>query len=99
MVFVKLHIPSRRLSEFKVPSNVQIISFEINVRKEKCLVASIYNTSSRKTNILSEYLTNRLEFCSTHYEKVIILGEFKKDTENEVTKDFLQEHTFYNMMK
>ena len=48
MVFVKLHIPSRRLSEFKVSSNVQIIPFEINVRKEKCLVASIYDTSFQK---------------------------------------------------
>ena len=33
MVFVKSHIPSRRFNDFKIPSNIQIIPFEINLRK------------------------------------------------------------------
>ena len=33
MVFVKSHIPSRRLNDFKIPSYIQIIPFEINLRK------------------------------------------------------------------
>ena len=40
-----------------------------------------------------------LEFYSTRYEKVIILGDFNIEAENKVKKDFLQDHTFYNMMK
>ena len=39
MVFVKSRIPSRRLNDFKVSSNIQITPFEINLRKEKWLVA------------------------------------------------------------
>ena len=39
----------------------------------------------RKTNIFSE--------------KVISLGDFNIEVENKVMKSFLQEHTFYNMMK
>ena len=38
MVFVKSHILLRRLN-FKIPSNIQIIPFEVNLRKEKWLVA------------------------------------------------------------
>ena len=41
MIFFKSHIPSRRLNGFKIPSNIQIIPFEMNLRKEKWLVASI----------------------------------------------------------
>ena len=33
------------------------------------------------------------------FEKVIILGDFKIEVENKVMKSFLQEHTFYNIMK
>ena len=40
---------------------------------------------SRKTNIFSE--------------KIIILGDFNIEEEDKVMKSFLQEHTFYNMMK
>ena len=43
MVFVKSHIPSRRFNDFKIPSNIQIIPFEINLRKGKWLFALIYN--------------------------------------------------------
>ena len=46
MVFFKPRIPSRRLNDFKTPSNIQIIAFEINHRKEKWLVASIYKSPS-----------------------------------------------------
>ena len=35
MVFVKSHIPARRINGFKIPSNIQIIPFDINLRKEK----------------------------------------------------------------
>ena len=46
IVFVKSHIPSRRLNDFKIPSNIQIIHFETNLRNEKWLVASVYKVPS-----------------------------------------------------
>ena len=99
MVFVNSHIPSRRLSDVKIPSNTQIIPFEINIRKEKWLVASIYKAPSQENKYFLWYLTNLFEFYSTRYEKVILLGDFNIEAENKAMKDFLQEHTFYNMMK
>ena len=48
MVFNKSHIPSRKLTDFEIPSNIQIIPFEINLRNQKSLVASIYNAPSQK---------------------------------------------------
>ena len=74
MVFVKLRIHPRRLNDFKIPSNIQIISFEINLREEKWLVASIYNAPSQ----------NSVEFYRTRYEKVIILGGFNIKAKNSI---------------
>ena len=48
MVFAKSHIPLRRFNDYKIPSNIQIIPFEISLRKEKLLAASIYNAPSHK---------------------------------------------------
>ena len=70
-------------------SNIQVIPFEINLRKEKSLVASIYNVSSQKNKYFLCYLTNLLEFYSTWYEDIIILGDFNIEAENKVMKDFL----------
>ena len=61
MVFVKSHIPSRRLNDSKIPSNIQIIPFEINLRKEKWLVASIYKAPSQENKYFLWYLTNLFE--------------------------------------
>ena len=74
MVFVKSHIPSKMLNGFKIPYNIQIIPFEINLREEKQLVGSIYNAPSH----------NSLEFQRTRYEKVIILGDFNIEAENSI---------------
>ena len=62
MVFVKSHIPSRRFNDFKIPSNIQIIPFEINLRKGKWLFASIYNVPSQKNKYFLWYLRNLLKF-------------------------------------
>ena len=51
MVFVKSHIPSRRLNDFKIPSSIQIIPFETNLKNEKSLVASIYDAPSSQKNM------------------------------------------------
>ena len=99
MVFVKSHIPSRRLNDFKIPSHIQIIPFEVNLKKEKWLVTSIYKAPSQENKYFLWYLTDLLEFYSTRHEKVIVLGDFNIEAENKAMKDFLQEHTFYNMMK
>ena len=79
--------------------NIQIIPFEINLRIEELLVASIYNATSRKNKYFLWYLANLLELYSTRYENVISLGDCNIEAENKVIKDFLYEHTFYNMMK
>ena len=34
MVFVKLHIPLRRLNDFRIPSSIKILPFEIDLRKK-----------------------------------------------------------------
>ena len=96
---VKSHIPSRRFNGLKIPSNTQIIPFEINLSKEKWLVASIYNVLSQKSKYFLWYLTNLLEFYQIRYEKVTIHGDFNIQPENRVMQDFLQQHTFYNMIK
>ena len=87
MVFVKSHIPSRRLNDFKIPSNIQIMPFKINLRNEKWLVASIYKAHQCKYVLW--YLINLLEFYYTRYEKFIIFDDFNIEVENKVMKDFL----------
>ena len=35
LVYIQSHLPSRLLKNFDIPSNIQIIPFELNLKKEK----------------------------------------------------------------
>ena len=53
MVFIKSHIPSRRLNDFKIPSNIQTIPFEINLRKKNGYFHQFTRVHPTETNIFS----------------------------------------------
>ena len=54
MVFVKSHLPSRKLNDFKIPSNIQIIPFEINFRKENMVSCINLQRSIPEKQIFSQ---------------------------------------------
>ena len=98
MFFVKSHMPARWFTEFKISSNIHIIAFEVNLRKEKSIIEPTYKGPSQDNKYFLLHLTNLLEHYSTHYENVLILLHFtnftfKLEVNNEVMKDLLQEHT------
>ena len=49
LVYIKGSLPVRELQAYKLPCDIQRISFEINLRKEKWLFISI-NHHHRKVN-------------------------------------------------
>ena len=62
LIFFISHKPSRRLYPFKIPSNIQIISFEANLTKGKLLATSIGKAPSQENKYFLWYFTNLLEF-------------------------------------
>ena len=51
LVFVRSSIPARMLSNYRLPPDIQAISFEINLRKEKWLFISVCKPPSLPINI------------------------------------------------
>ena len=45
LAFTKPHLPIRQLTKLKIPMHIQIIIFELNLRKEIWLVISVYKPS------------------------------------------------------
>ena len=92
MVFVKPHIPSRRLNDFKIPSNIQIVPFEVNLKSCTNLQGSIQGKQ-----IFSLVFDKSVRILLYSVRKVIVLGDFNIEVENKAMKDFVQE--LYNIMK
>ena len=60
LVFTKSHLPTRKLTKLKIPMNIQIIIFELNLRKEKWQVVSVYKPPTQDStyflNLLSRII-------------------------------------------
>ena len=55
LVYVKSSLPLKMLTKFKLPNNIQIIPFELNLRKEKWLFVSIYQPPLQNNEYLSVF--------------------------------------------
>ena len=67
-VYVKSLILSRRLSCENLYNSMQAVAFEINLRKVKWLVISIYRPTSQNSEYFLNNLTKMIDFFADTYE-------------------------------
>ena len=76
LVFVRSSIPARMLSNYRLPSDIQAIPFEINLRKEKWLFISVYKPPSLNNQYFCDSLSELLDFYSSIYDNKVVFGDF-----------------------
>ena len=74
LIYIKTLL-SKILTKLKLLINVQIIPFEINLRKKKLLFVSIYKPASQSNQYFLDLLGDLLGFYSKYCENEVILGE------------------------
>ena len=99
LVYVKSPIPSRHLSCENLCDSVQAIRFEINLRKEKCLVISIYCPPSHNGEHFLNNLNVMIEFFADTYDNYLIMGNFNIEQSDPSLKAFLNSNSLYNLIK
>jgi len=71
LVFVRSNIPSRQLTNYKYPKDIQIIPMEINLRKRVWLILNIYRNPTQNIAYFLENVYESILFYSK-YENIII---------------------------
>ena len=61
------------LSDYRLPLVIQVIPFEINLRKEEWLFVSVYKLPSLNNQYICDFLSEFLDFYSSIYENKIFL--------------------------
>ena len=62
LVFTKTHLPTRQLTKLKIPMDIQIIIFKLNLRKEKWLVVSVYKPPAQDATYFLDRLSQIIDF-------------------------------------
>ena len=86
--------PSRIMSNFKLPENTQVITFELNLSKEKWLFISVYKPPLQSNSYFSDTLNYLLDFSSGIYNNKLVFGDFNLEPTNSVMVDFIKHYIF-----
>ena len=75
MTYILADIPSRLLMEYKFPIDIQILPIELNLKKAKWLLLSIYRNPKQDLNYFLNYLAEVILFYS-RYDSILINGKW-----------------------
>ena len=82
-----------------MPSDFQVIPFELNLRKEKWTFMCIYGPPSQK----KQYFLDKLSEITNHYFSIysncIILGDVDMEPSDSLLNAFMQSRNLFNLIK
>ena len=90
LTYVKNEIPSKILTNFLFDSNFQIIPIELNFRKCKWILFSIYRPPNQDLHVFINTLSEALLYYSTIYKNFLIMGDFNCTADSSIMKGFLE---------
>ena len=87
------------LTKFKLPNNIQIIPFELNLRKVKCFFVSIYKPPLQNNQYFVSILSDLLGFYLNEYDNKVALGYFNLEPSSTSMLSFMDSQTFVSLLK
>ena len=96
---VKSSVPSRKLKCDVLLKSIQAIPFELNLRKEKWLVISIYRPPSQDSEFFLNSLTVILDHFTKAYDNYLIMGDFNLEPHDKRLGYFLNSNNLVNLVK
>ena len=76
-----------------------MILFELNLRKDKCLFASIYKPPLQNNQYFVSILSDLLDFYSNEYNNKIVLGDFNLKLSSPSMLSFMDSQNFVGLIK
>ena len=88
LVYIKSSVPSRKLSCGDICNLIQAIPFEINLRKEKWLMISIYCPPAQDSVFFRGSLTKIIDVFADKYDNYLNMGDFNLESGNTILTNF-----------
>ena len=99
LVYIKSHLPSRRLTNYTTPKDIKVISFELNLRKERWVFLCIYRPPAQNKQYFLDNLTMVVAHYSSIFNNHINLGDFNLEPDSPILISFMQSLKLFNIIK
>ena len=98
LVYVNSNIASRRL-DYILPADIQIIPIEINIRKQKWLLISVYRPPSQNLCYFIDKLSSMLDHFANSYTNFIIMGDFNEVSSSAEISRLISTHGLFSLIR
>ena len=99
LVYIDENIPSKLLNRFSIASDLQILPFELNFRKQKWLILVVYKPPRQNNIYFLNWLGNILDFYLYDYDSYLLVGDFNLETGIQNMESFMTENNCYSLIK
>ena len=99
LVYIKSHLPSKLLSIHNTSHDIQVIPFDLNLRKEKWMFMCIYRPPKQNSQYFLENLSSIAHHYSSIYGNYIFLGDFNMEPNCLALTSFMQSFNLFNLIK
>ena len=96
MVFVRENISSKKLLNHTLPTDIEALFIEINIRKARFLLMAAYH---RSDYYFFDSIGHILDRYANQYDKILLSGDFNAQDTESCLSDFLYQHDLTNLVK
>ena len=76
LISIREGVPSKKLLKHTLPSDVEALFIEVNLRSIKFLLVGTYHPPSQNDKYYFECINKALDLYAATYEKVLLAGDF-----------------------
>ena len=97
LVYIKFNLPSTLLLIHNTINDIQVIPFELNIRKEKWMFMCIYKPPNNQ--IFLDNSSSIADHYSSIYDNYIFLGDFNMEPNFPTLRSFMQLFNLFNLIE
>ena len=79
--------------------SIQAVPFEINLRKDKWLVISVYRPPNKNSEYFLHELDKIIDYFSVNFYYIIITSDFNLEPSTSLLKNLMNSNALYNLIK
>ena len=99
LVYINSSIPSRQLHCRNLNLSIEVVPFEINLRKDKWLVISVYRPPSQNSEYLLYGLDEMIDYFSVSYNNHVVISDLNLEPSTGLLKNIMNNNALYNLIR
>ena len=99
LVYIRNGIISKQFKDLEIPSDIEIVPVEINIRKQKWLLLPVYRNPSQNQTYFVDNISRIIDRYSASRENLLILGDFNMEVNDTALVPLVEAYKLYSLVK